>query len=99
MSGIYVHIPFCRTKCAYCGFFSVATPPRKKLVADICDELIRRRDYLEGEPVETIYFGGGTPTILSTEELSHIMTTITSHFTIKENPEITIEANTDTFDR
>ncbi len=99
MSGIYVHIPFCRTKCAYCGFFSVATPPRKELVAMICDELIRRRDYLEGEPVETIYFGGGTPTILSTEELSHIMATINSHFTIREDPEITIEANPDTVDR
>ena len=67
MAGIYVHVPFCKVKCHYCDFhFSVQLKNRAALIASICNELVIRQNYIGDEPVRTIYFGGGTPTSIST---------------------------------
>ena len=93
--GIYLHIPFCKQACHYCNYHFSTTLKRKgELVDAICKELVLRKDELEGV-VETIYFGGGTPSLLSKEELSQIFDTIYANFSVSENPEITLEANPD----
>lgn len=95
MSGIYIHIPFCKQACHYCDFhFSTSLKKKGELVNALCNELVLRKDELIGE-VETIYFGGGTPSLLSSEELQQIFETIYSNFSVSENPEITLEANPD----
>lgn len=96
MSGIYLHIPFCKQACHYCNFhFSTSLKYRKEMVAAICTEIERRVDYLPDGPIETIYFGGGTPSILNEEELAEIFATLEKHFTIAPKAEITLEANPD----
>lgn len=96
MSGIYIHIPFCRQRCYYCDFYSTTQLKRKPdLVAAISKELVNRKDWLAKEEVNTIYFGGGTPSLLSTDDLNQIFDTIYKHFIIAEKPEITFEANPD----
>lgn len=93
--GIYLHIPFCKQACHYCNYHFSTTLKRKgELVDAICKELLLRKNELEGV-VETIYFGGGTPSLLSKEELSQIFDTIYASFSVSENPEITLEANPD----
>lgn len=93
--GIYLHIPFCKQACHYCNYHFSTTLKRKgELVDAICKELLLRKNELEGV-VETIYFGGGTPSLLSKEELSQIFDTIYANFSVSENPEITLEANPD----
>lgn len=93
--GIYLHIPFCRQACHYCNYhFSTTLKKKGELVDAICRELVLRKNELEGT-VETIYFGGGTPSLLSEDELVQIFDTIGNHYTIAENPEITLEANPD----
>lgn len=95
MSGIYIHIPFCKQACHYCDFhFSTSLKKKKELVNGLCTELLLRKNELDGN-VETIYFGGGTPSLLSSEELKQIFETIYSNYKISENPEITLEANPD----
>ncbi len=95
MSGIYIHIPFCKQACHYCDFhFSTSLKKKGELVNALCKELVLRKSELIGE-VETIYFGGGTPSLLSSEEMQQIFETIYSNFTVSENPEITLEANPD----
>jgi len=96
MAGIYLHIPFCKKACHYCDFhFSTSLGPKSEMVEAICKELMLRKDYLEAEQVETIYFGGGTPSLLSTDELQKILDTIHQLFTVSGNAEITLEANPD----
>lgn len=96
MAGIYLHIPFCRQACHYCDFhFSTRLELKDKMVRSICEELLLQRDYLEGEEIETIYFGGGTPSLLSKKELQDIFRTLSSTFSINSNAEITLEANPD----
>ena len=96
MAGIYIHIPFCKRKCNYCNFFSVASLSGKhSILPAIADELHARRNYLEGEEIETIYFGGGTPSILSGTELEDLMKCITDDFKLADGAEITLEANPD----
>ncbi len=74
MSGIYIHIPFCRSKCAYCGFYSIATVKRKAaFLSALKQEIMSRKDYLRGEKVETVYFGGGTPSLLNTKEVQEVL--------------------------
>ena len=74
MAGIYIHIPFCRTKCPYCNFFSLATRKyREEFYQALLKEIDLTRDYLGGEPVETIYFGGGTPSSLPVEWVGGIL--------------------------
>lgn len=95
MSGIYIHIPFCKQACHYCDFhFSTSLTKKGELVNALCKELVLRKDELKDE-VETIYFGGGTPSLLSSEELQQIFEMIYSNYRISENPEITLEANPD----
>ncbi|MFT4669241.1 MAG: oxygen-independent coproporphyrinogen-3 oxidase [Flavobacteriaceae bacterium] len=95
MSGIYIHIPFCKQACHYCDFhFSTSLKKKSELVAAICKELILRKAEIK-EEIQTIYFGGGTPSLLTLEELEQIIDVVTSNFYISEDPEITLEANPD----
>ena len=96
MAGIYVHIPFCKRRCTYCDFYTEVAPKLiPDLVGTIVKELYNRKDYLKNEPINTIYFGGGTPSILKFEEFSLIFKTIYELFQVNENAEITFEANPD----
>ncbi|MEN8186130.1 MAG: radical SAM family heme chaperone HemW [Bacteroidota bacterium] len=95
MSGIYIHIPFCKQKCYYCDFhFSVSLKRKDEMVQAIIKEIELRKNELQ-DRVETIYFGGGTPSILSIHELNKILDVIYQHFDIIDQPEITLEANPD----
>ena len=95
MSGIYIHIPFCKQACYYCDFHFSTSPKRKdKMIQAIADELLLRKGELT-ETVETIYFGGGTPSLLSIEEIQFLLDTIYSNFKVIDRPEITLEANPD----
>jgi oxygen-independent coproporphyrinogen III oxidase len=96
MAGIYIHIPFCRQKCHYCNFFSVATTKwRDEFLRALMKEIELRRGYLNGETVNTIYFGGGTPSLLHTEELTSILDRVYCNFIVAADVEITLEANPD----
>ena len=96
MAGIYLHIPFCQKRCIYCDFFSTTQSEKKPTyIHALCQELEIRKDYLQGEDIETIYLGGGTPSQLSLEELESIFTTIYNIYKVKEDAEITLEANPD----
>jgi len=95
MSHLYIHIPFCHSKCPYCDFFSVASKKwRIEFVQALCHEAELRKDEIEGN-VETIYFGGGTPSLLTEQEFSGIMSAVIRLFNIDPRTEITIEANPD----
>ena len=96
MSSIYLHIPFCKQACHYCDFhFSTSVKKKGELVEMLCKELELRKDEFSETMVECIYFGGGTPSLLSEEDLKKIFTTIYGNFEISEDPEITLEANPD----
>ena len=96
MAGIYIHIPFCKRRCIYCDFFSTTQSEKKPTyVHALCQELDMRKDYLEGEDIETIYLGGGTPSQLTQEELEEIFSTIYHIYKVKDDAEITLEANPD----
>ena len=96
MAGIYIHIPFCKRRCIYCDFFSTTQSEKKSAyVHALCRELETRKDYLEGEDIETIYLGGGTPSQLLREELEKIFNHIYKVYPVKEDAEITLEANPD----
>jgi oxygen-independent coproporphyrinogen-3 oxidase len=96
MAGIYIHIPFCKQACYYCDFhFSTNQEKKAEMVQAINTELSLQKNYLESEPVQTIYFGGGTPSLLTREELEAILNGIYTHFQVAEMPEITLEANPD----
>lgn len=95
MSAIYIHIPFCKQACHYCDFhFSTSMKKKDEVVDALCKELILRKEEIPGD-IETIYFGGGTPSLLTSEELQQIFDTIFSNFSVVKNPEITLEANPD----
>ena len=94
MSGIYIHVPFCLSKCLYCGFYSVASTRNKDLyVNTLLEEIKLRRDYLSRSPIKTIYFGGGTPSLLSADELSQILRQLEQHHDCSNLQEMTLEAN------
>lgn len=96
MAGIYIHIPFCKQKCHYCNFFSVATLSKKdEFVAALLKEIALRKDYLQGERVNTVYFGGGTPSLLSISDIALIIEHLAGHFDIDHLAEFTLEANPD----
>lgn len=96
MSGIYIHIPFCRKKCHYCDFFKSTNLGRKgQLLEGLRKELEIRNPELKDELVETIYFGGGTPSVLATAELDDLVKTIRQNYRISSDAEITLEANPD----
>ncbi|NOR75386.1 MAG: radical SAM family heme chaperone HemW [Draconibacterium sp.] len=96
MAGIYIHIPFCRQKCNYCDFYkTLSISLTGNFLAALKKEIIQRKNYIENEPVETIYFGGGTPSVLKESELNEIINFLQSEFQILPNTEITFEANPD----
>lgn len=96
MAGIYIHIPFCRQKCYYCDFYkTVNVSLTKKFLLALQKEIIQRKNYLENEIVETIYFGGGTPSVLNESELTQILQFLKRHFNVSPKAEITFEANPD----
>lgn len=96
MAGIYLHIPFCKTRCIYCDFYSTThNELRTSYVKALCHELEMRKEYLKGEPIETIYFGGGTPSQLEEDNFQLIFNTIRTHYDIGNCKEITLEANPD----
>lgn len=96
MAGIYLHIPFCKRRCIYCDFYSTTQgEKREAYIRTQCKELEQRQDYLQGETVETIYLGGGTPSQLEENDFKRIFDTIYRMYPIAESPEITLEANPD----
>lgn len=96
MSGIYIHIPFCKQSCHYCNFhFSTNTAYKEKLISCILKEIELQKNYLEGETLQSIYFGGGTPSLLNVNEIENILEAIQKNFKVLKNVEITLEANPD----
>ena len=95
-AGIYIHIPFCKQACHYCDFhFSTSMKKKEEMVLALAKELQLRKGEFEYEIIETIYFGGGTPSRLQIADIRFLIATIYEHYTIVENPEITLEANPD----
>lgn len=96
MPGIYLHIPFCKQACHYCDFhFSTSLKNKKPLLKALHNELLLRSQELEKQEVNTIYFGGGTPSLLTAEEISSLLISMEQHYSIAKNAEITLEANPD----
>lgn len=96
MAGIYIHIPFCKQACHYCDFhFSTSMKNKDALVLALAKELQLRKNEFEGEMVETIYFGGGTPSLLTNDEIGLLIDAVYQNYTVSKNPEITLEANPD----
>ena len=116
MSCIYIHIPFCKSKCGYCGFYSLPSLKLKdRFLEALKAEIVERKDYLKQRshcgldlqspvpkdnpvttPISTIYFGGGTPSLLAIDEIRDILHLINMHYPVAANSEITLEANPDT---
>jgi putative oxygen-independent coproporphyrinogen III oxidase len=96
MSGIYIHIPFCKQACHYCDFhFSTNLKHKTAIIDAICDELRFRKSEFKNTTVQTLYFGGGTPSVLEVDEVERIIQTVFDHYLVSSNPEITLEANPD----
>jgi oxygen-independent coproporphyrinogen-3 oxidase len=96
VAGIYIHIPFCRRACSYCNFhFSTSLKQKDALLDALLREISLQKDWLEGAPVETIYFGGGTPSLLSADELLRLFDALFAAFPISNLKEVTLEANPD----
>lgn len=96
MAGIYIHIPFCRSKCYYCDFYSITNTKRKtEFFEALIKEIKLRHNFLTDKTIETVYFGGGTPSLLTKNEINAIYNEIANNFTITGNPEITLEVNPD----
>jgi len=96
MAGIYIHIPFCKQACHYCDFhFSTNLRKKQDMVSALQKELLLRKDELKNEEVQTIYFGGGTPSVLEIGEINEIIKTVDENYRVIEHPEITLEANPD----
>jgi len=96
MAGIYIHIPFCKQACSYCDFhFSTKLTNKKSVLSAVEKELKLRSNYLGQELVDTIYLGGGTPSLLSEIELQSIFQTVLNNYTVSDHAEITLEANPD----
>jgi oxygen-independent coproporphyrinogen-3 oxidase len=96
LAQIYLHIPFCRQACNYCNFhFSTSLRYKEEMVAALVSEMALEKDYMGGEAVETVYFGGGTPSLLSTGDCETLLEAIRQNFTVVPGAEITLEANPD----
>lgn len=96
MSGIYIHIPFCKKACHYCNFyFSTNQNSKSAFIRAVCKELALRKQEYKTEEIQSIYFGGGTPTVLDVSELNTILQTVYEHYKVSNTPEITLEANPD----
>ena len=96
MSGIYIHIPFCKQACFYCDFhFSTSLKKKDELISSLIHEIELRKNELNNEVIETIYFGGGTPSMLNQFEIDSIINAVYENHKVILNPEITLEANPD----
>ena len=96
MAGIYLHIPFCKQACTYCNFhFTTSLRNKNELVKAIIKEIDLQKDFLQGELIATIYFGGGTPSLLTIEEAATILNRIQQVFPVEKDAEITLETNPD----
>lgn len=96
MSGIYIHIAFCKQACHYCDFhFSTSLKKKDEMVVALAKEIVMRKSEADNETIETIYFGGGTPSILSVEDLKLLIDSVYQNYAVVANPEITVEANPD----
>lgn len=96
MKGVYFHIPFCRHACHYCDFhFSTSMKKKDEMILALANEIKMRKNEFKNEIVETIYFGGGTPSILQIADLKFLIETVYDNYSIIEYPEITLEANPD----
>ena len=100
MAGIYIHIPYCKKKCIYCDFyFKINADDMRDMISCIKKELITRKNYVKAKQVKTIYFGGGTPSLLTNHYVKTILKTIYDNYKVCEKPEITLEANPDDLNR
>ena len=96
MAGIYIHIPFCKQACHYCNFhFTTSLRGKNELIAALLSEMNLRKDYLQNESIETIYFGGGTPSLLEIADLKTLVEKTVSIHNIRSGAEITVETNPD----
>jgi len=96
VAGIYIHIPFCKQACTYCDFhFTSSLRGKNDLVAALLSEMTLRKDYLQSEPIETIYFGGGTPSLLGIDDIKLQIEKMSSIYDIAPGAEMTIETNPD----
>lgn len=96
MAGIYIHIPFCKQACHYCDFhFSTSTAYKAEMILALAKELELRKSELNNQTVNTIYFGGGTPSVLDCAEIQLLIDAVYTYYAVAENPEITLEANPD----
>ena len=100
MAGIYIHIPFCKRACHYCDFhFSTSAKYKDEMVQALLQEIMLRKNYLNNETIQTIYFGGGTPSVLSADEIIRIINAVTQIHTVAADAEVTLEANPDDLDQ
>lgn len=100
MAGIYVHIPFCRKICSYCDFYHVAEPKDiQPFIEAVLKEAELRKDYVGREKISTIYFGGGTPSVMPSGSLKTILDFLFKHYDVEESAEITLEVNPDDITR
>lgn len=96
MSGIYIHIPFCKQACHYCDFhFSTSMKKKEEMVLALAKEIKLRKKECFDESIETIYFGGGTPSVLTSREINFLIDTVYENYKVIGDPEITLEANPD----
>lgn len=96
MAGIYIHIPFCKQACHYCDFhFSTSMKYKTEMVEALALEISMRKNEAAEEKIETIYFGGGTPSVLTNEEIIYLIDKVYQEYDVVDNPEITLEANPD----
>lgn len=99
-AGIYLHIPFCKKACVYCNFhFSTSLSNKKEVLQAMVREIEQQRDYLEQTPISTIYFGGGTPSLLSADDIMMLIDTIHQYHPVNNIQECTLEANPDDLDK
>ncbi|MCI5082465.1 MAG: radical SAM protein, partial [Saprospiraceae bacterium] len=95
-AGIYIHIPFCKQACHYCNFhFSTSMKYKPEMLAAILQEIALQKDYLEGRPLASVYLGGGTPSLLSQNELQQLFSQVQRYHEVLPDAEITLEANPD----
>lgn len=97
---IYLHIPFCKQKCSYCNFhFSTSLKQKDEMISAIKKEIFLRKEELENKTLSSLYFGGGTPSILSVDEIKSLIDEVLKYFDFEKNIEITLEANPDDLDK
>ena len=95
MSSFYIHIPFCRQACHYCDFhFSTSMKKKDEMIQALAQEIAMRKNEVNDD-IETIYFGGGTPSVLQIADIRFLIDEVYKHYRVIENPEITLEANPD----